>query len=371
MTHTSGAEEAGGPDGRWVALWQLAVRASVVPMGLVDLSTARFLELSPRGAELLGTTAENGVGVSYLAVVEPTRAATDAFRLVREGMIEGSQSRRRLRRPDGTAVDVQTAGWAIRSAAGADLGLWLASEMRSPTQSSVAEEVVARLLPRHSPSGEDGDRIGVDHRWQVTRVRSTTDALLGRPLDELLTCSLLDLVHPDDLPPLLFGLARATSGWSGRALARVRRQDGSWQVVEVVPTIHADGVGEDVLATFVLTERSADDGGAAPGSGVRDVPERLRRIADQIEAANVLAPLADVGAALGIATTADLSPRQWEIVSRLVRGDRVATIAADMFLSRSTVRNHLSAIFTKVGVHSQDELLALFRDGRRPDPSAT
>ena len=36
-------------------------------------------------------------------------------------------------------------------------------------------------------------------------------------------------------------------------------------------------------------------------------------------------------------------------------------IAAAMFLSRSTIRNHLSAIYAKVGVHSQDELVALYR----------
>ena len=59
------------------------------------------------------------------------------------------------------------------------------------------------------------------------------------------------------------------------------------------------------------------------------------------------------------ATTA-LSPRQREVISRLVRGERVATIAADeMYSSQSTVRNHLSAIFHKVRVHSQNELLAL------------
>jgi DNA-binding NarL/FixJ family response regulator len=57
----------------------------------------------------------------------------------------------------------------------------------------------------------------------------------------------------------------------------------------------------------------------------------------------------------------DLSARQWEVISRLARGERVSTIAADMYLSQSTVRNHLSAIFRKVGVHSQRELLALLR----------
>jgi DNA-binding CsgD family transcriptional regulator len=54
-----------------------------------------------------------------------------------------------------------------------------------------------------------------------------------------------------------------------------------------------------------------------------------------------------------------LTPRQWEVVSRLARGHQVAAIAAEMQLSRSTVRNHLSAAFRKLGVHSQRGLLEL------------
>lgn len=51
------------------------------------------------------------------------------------------------------------------------------------------------------------------------------------------------------------------------------------------------------------------------------------------------------------------SERQLEIVDRLLRGERVPTIARKLFLSQSTVRNHLSAIFRTLGVHSQEELL--------------
>jgi len=52
------------------------------------------------------------------------------------------------------------------------------------------------------------------------------------------------------------------------------------------------------------------------------------------------------------------STRQWEILSRLVRGERVGDIANALYLSPSTVRNHLTAIYRKFGVHSQAELVA-------------
>ena len=44
------------------------------------------------------------------------------------------------------------------------------------------------------------------------------------------------------------------------------------------------------------------------------------------------------------------------------------TIAAAMYLSQSTVRNHLSGIFRQVGVHSQQELIALLLR-RAADPA--
>ena len=78
-----------------------------------------------------------------------------------------------------------------------------------------------------------------------------------------------------------------------------------------------------------------------------------------------MTPLIETVAALGTPAAAEMSPRQWEIASRLVGGERVPSIAADMYLSQSTVRNHLSAIFQKFGVHSQRELLALWRGGVR------
>lgn len=45
----------------------------------------------------------------------------------------------------------------------------------------------------------------------------------------------------------------------------------------------------------------------------------------------------------------------------MLRGERVPGIARDLFISASTVRNRPTAIFAKVGVHSQEELLARLR----------
>jgi diguanylate cyclase (GGDEF)-like protein/PAS domain S-box-containing protein len=56
-----------------------------------------------------------------------------------------------------------------------------------------------------------------------------------------------------------------------------------------------------------------------------------------------------------------LSTRQLEVLGRLLAGERVPAIATALFLSPSTVRNHLSVIFQRLGVHSQQELIQLLR----------
>ena len=60
-----------------------------------------------------------------------------------------------------------------------------------------------------------------------------------------------------------------------------------------------------------------------------------------------------------------LTRRELDIVTLLVAGDRVRSIAQRLFLSQSTVRSHLSVIFSKFGVRSQSELLDLLRSGHR------
>lgn len=71
-----------------------------------------------------------------------------------------------------------------------------------------------------------------------------------------------------------------------------------------------------------------------------------------------------------LATLDGLPLRQREIVAALLQGERTQTIATSMFVSNSTVRSHLSAIFKAFGVRSQTELLSLLRhrptDHRNP-----
>lgn len=345
---------------RWVAMWREGVRSAPSAMGLVDLSTTHFIELSLRAAKLLGTTPEGGSNLTYVSVAERPCEVEETARLMREGMLDGLRAHRRFRRCDGSMVEVESSGWAIRSPAGPDLGLWAAREVLSENdRQTFAEEVVTAPPWRHAGSPLDDARVTLDDRWRMAHISSSVALLLGRPPPELRGGSIIELTHPDDLAALLFAVARATTEASVGVWARLRHRDGGWRAMHAAPTV----LDDDGRSPFALV-LAADPKPEAPKSNgeASKLAGHLRRMAAQIEAAGVLLEAADP---FGVPLATELSARQWEVVTRLVLGERVATIAAGMYLSQSTARNHLSAIFRKVGAHSQREFLVLWHRNAR------
>jgi DNA-binding CsgD family transcriptional regulator len=111
----------------------------------------------------------------------------------------------------------------------------------------------------------------------------------------------------------------------------------------------------------------------APSSAFAFIPEgsqllpttttALQRIVQQLVGVSSESPAAQISADLpGIDR---LTRRELDIVALLVDGDRVRSIAERLFLSQSTVRSHLSVIFSKFGVRSQSELLDVLRSRYR------
>jgi pimeloyl-ACP methyl ester carboxylesterase/DNA-binding CsgD family transcriptional regulator len=58
----------------------------------------------------------------------------------------------------------------------------------------------------------------------------------------------------------------------------------------------------------------------------------------------------------------DLTPREHQVLELLARGIDNATIAAKLRISEKTVRNHVSIIFSKLGVNSRAQAVARARD---------
>ncbi|WP_344808373.1 response regulator transcription factor [Microlunatus ginsengisoli] len=57
-----------------------------------------------------------------------------------------------------------------------------------------------------------------------------------------------------------------------------------------------------------------------------------------------------------------LTPREREVLDLIAQGLGNATIAARLHLSPKTVGNHISAIFTKLGISSRAEAIVRARD---------
>jgi DNA-binding NarL/FixJ family response regulator len=97
---------------------------------------------------------------------------------------------------------------------------------------------------------------------------------------------------------------------------------------------------------------------------IAELEARLRRIAAELQAAGILHDLDALPSLDEHPQMAELTSRQREILTRLLNAQRVSVIAAELYVTPSTVRNHLLTIFSKFGVHSQAELLAVLRTYR-------
>jgi DNA-binding CsgD family transcriptional regulator len=155
----------------------------------------------------------------------------------------------------------------------------------------------------------------------------------------------------------------AVSVW----VRRMKVIGGSVAVVIVVPETMPRSTTESVDAFFgpeVLD--------LAVGERIAELERHLLQFAAELHAGGWrdVQPLAVDASRL--AALDKLSKRQREVVVRLLRGERIPSIAVSMYVSASTVRNHLSHVFATFGVHSQSELLALLRSpsdaDRRGEP---
>lgn len=138
--------------------------------------------------------------------------------------------------------------------------------------------------------------------------------------------------------------------------ATVSRAEGAVLVlgpdreVDLIAALEAGATGY-LLAGATTTEVAAAAQSVVAGTAVvpplmlggllRHVVERRRRLD---RAAGVLATL---------------TPRELEVLGCAAVGLRRAEIAQQLFIATDTVRTHLQRIMSKLGVHSQPELVAL------------
>ncbi|HVE18559.1 MAG TPA: LuxR C-terminal-related transcriptional regulator [Ilumatobacteraceae bacterium] len=187
-----------------------------------------------------------------------------------------------------------------------------------------------------------------DERMVIDRVSPGSERLIGYSPAELLGQPIVNFVDEADVIDLLEAFEEASSSNDGasRAVA-VSAKDGDAVSCEVV-----------VVALVPAPSRAF----AFIPEGAQLLPTTAtaqQRLVQQLGGVLREPAPAQFGAdLLGIGR---LTRRELDIVTLLVAGDRVRSIAQRLFLSQSTVRSHLSVIFSKFGVRSQSELLDLLR----------
>jgi DNA-binding NarL/FixJ family response regulator len=238
------------------------------------------------------------------------------------------------------------------------------SHDRRPRAKKMGAMVLSTIEPETSGTPwlfmEEGSRVGLavtDHDWVIEHVSRDGETILGLSPGTYEGSSLLGLFQPADVPNFVSAVRRvAGDGGAATVRARLRTGNGHWREVRcLVVAMCRHSPPRLGLAVTTIPEAAADL-----------VADRHRHIAGR--GVDVLGGMDRVR--LGVPCGISLSSRQWEILTKLVRGHRVQGIADALYLSPSTVRNHLAAIFSKFGVHSQAELLArLLAPGDGPEAS--
>lgn len=310
-----------------------------VPAILTELQARKLVAANVSAADLFGSPVSDLIGRDVLSLIDSAdrESAHVAYAAMADKAIDGYQVRRRIVQPDGTPLTVSVSGRRID---GPDkpYGLWILLSGLEPTN---AVEMTIRM--------SDIVLAITDHAWQIEYM-STDARLLGAQRSELRGFPLLGLVHPSAVIDFLAAVTRTSvDHLAVTVLTRMRVGHDRW--------------GERYCLINRMCEHDPPRLGVVISAALSTQVHSGPQVVEQARHCMIEAQACKTLDALPVLKTLsldhELSARQTEVVARLIAGERVPDIAQSMYLSPSTVRNHLVAIYRKFGVHSQAELLAV------------
>jgi DNA-binding CsgD family transcriptional regulator/PAS domain-containing protein len=339
------------------------VRSSDVALAAVDLPSGRVLAVNPLLAEALGSTVGELTGSSSLEWLSSgdRQAARLGYQALADGDLTGYQAIRSLANPSDT--DQVFSVWVSTvDVDGARIGL-------ASVIPSAPYDNQFRALPPAFQVPEPGDVVlgTVDHEWRIDRVSQDVTALLGLTPEQAAGQPVLAVIHPADLPAFLAAVEHARRGQrSVRVTLRLSASSRDWVEAAVVLAAIAPGDPPPLAFALMRDDDAADPAG--PGDATREMrlEAHMLRIADELHAAGLIPRLPQLPALADEPRLGKLTSREWAVLTRLLDGQRIPAIAASLYVSQSTVRNHLSSIYAKLGVHSQVDLIRLIRHGTKP-----
>jgi DNA-binding CsgD family transcriptional regulator/PAS domain-containing protein len=320
-----------------VVVWEL-------PDGVVALA-------NEAAEKLFATPLQDLLGAKNIDLLDPSIAVVDAFASLSSRAVEYVRATRRVRTPDGF-----TPVWAWSRTVEMDDALRAVSVF-------VPLGELGCLGRDPSAPWRDLAPVAVgtaDFDWRIGAVSSDLREIIGTAASDCIGSSLLDLVHPDDTPLLVDSRDGVHDVPRSHCLVRLRHREGWWTDVCVLVAPAPAGQRRRGEVAFALLG-TPQGPHAATVDRVAELESRLRHIATEVRAAGVLDEVEAMPSTLDHPGLNELTSRQWEVLSRLLRGEGVMSIAGQLFISPSTVRNHLAAIYTRFDVHSQAQLLEVLR----------
>lgn len=328
-------------DGREV--WQV-VQDLDLPLVLTDLRDFTVAAASESLSRQIGITPAEIVGTKVVTLFaeEDRHRAQEALQALADGTIDFYRTNRRL----------------MRDASGlSEVSIWVHAIDFGPRHLALAEFSRSKdnqLSPLVKYLGFTPSKVAIgvmNVDGLVSSVSSSVESVVGISADQLIGQPLLDEPDRDFWLRLHDGLPErgpCLVSWPLRSLVSTK--------VDGVTCLLACLIGTDsycfmLIRTDATSERRTDR--------TAELEQRLMRIAQEVQASGVLTGIDRLPNFERFPQLGTLSTRQWEVLSRLLRGERVPAIASDLFVNPSTVRNTLSALFGKFGVHSQSELLHL------------
>lgn len=328
------------PITRMREILELASR-SHAPILVLDVPSQVITAASPSASELLDPPGQPLVGRSLMDFIDGDPSG--AMPLLETGRITGFETLRALR------------------LTGERRRLWISAIPETetgPTRVAIAvllkeDSTGIALVPWKDDEAASPVIGSTDARLMVDRVSSEVGESLGRRVEEIIGSSFLALIAAEDIAEVLVALAQTSKhdegvtlrvGIVGAGLVPVPCQ------LVLLPLTPAPS------CAFALLREDSD----VPADG-RAVADLITRLSRGIRGAMTSQAVASAPT-LSNGALRQLSSRELEIVTRLVSGDRVPSIARQLFLSEGTIRNHLSTVFGKLGVGSQQELIDLLRE---------
>jgi DNA-binding CsgD family transcriptional regulator/GGDEF domain-containing protein len=330
-----------------------------VAMVVYSLVDGRVETANAAARSLFGLQALRPGELTVQDIEDPmeVRHTTAALAALSSGAADSYRAQRMLVTAEST-LNVLTSVRRLLTSAG-PLAVALAVPVRAgETVSSIGEDPFAIALVAGTLDAEGV--VG-----SLSAPSSSTEAELVAELSRSLRLT----VHPDDAERVDAMLVAMRTRGSASGSVRVLHSERGWMVCQCQLFVidrragrdrsaEAHGVASGTYA-FVL---SADVSSKSMVDRIARLEDHIRRIGSEVQAADleVAVPVSDLNVTAALDSFA-LTTRQRDIVERLAQGQRIPSIAADLFISRSTVRNHLSHVYQLVGVHSQHELLSVLR----------